>query len=62
MDIPNTLLPTMMPHYRTHRDKRGTLHIRTPNLTEDERKKWYGAAPVPLPELDRNWRPSEFKF
>ena len=65
MDIANFNNFAIGPRGSKERDpdryKRGTISVgKRESLPEDA--KWHGSAPMPVPETDKNWRPSEFKF
>lgn len=45
---------------RIRSQERGTIHVKHKPRPEDA--DWHGHAPRPVPETDRNFRPSEIKF
>lgn len=49
---------TPMP--RKKAQKRDRLNISRRPLDRD--REWYGAAPPPVPEADRHWRPKDIIF
>lgn len=53
--------PTPLDDYKRHGDarRRGTIPVLRKPLPSDQ--KWFGAAPRPVPEADKNWR-RDFKF
>lgn len=68
MDIPHPSQPGNVYAYHHRRrwgsvePRRDTILISIKPISEEERKRWYGAAPAPVPETDRLWRPNSFKF